>query len=446
VGFLWAARAITSVAGVDERWMRAPSLVAGIALLPLVWLLVRRLATDRVAAAAVVLVAVAPGLVRYSTEFKQYSLDAMIAVGLVVLAERVERTRRPVDLAVLAGVGAAAAWCSHPAVLVLAGIGLALLVRPARERSIAGVARLAPVGAAWAVSLGLLWWVSLRDLTSNEFLTGYWRSGFPDSLAPHRFVGWLWASTVALLGEHGGQPVPGLAAVAVLVGFGVALARDGARAALLLAPVPALVLAASLEQYPFRGRLALFALPLLLAGAASLADPGRRRPVGALGLVAVVLLAAGPAWRSAREAVDPTPFPASRPVLEAVAERIRPGDAVYVHGLADAPFAVYGEALGLEAAGRTGWLPLDRCAEAASPFDGVSGAVWVVFAYTHSSAPPNEGAILRSHLEVMGLQTDLVQAHDAFAARYDLRVPSPGPPAVLDSPTTGCLQVSPAAR
>jgi len=424
--------------------MRAPSLLAGIALLPLVWVLGRRLAGERVAAVAVVLVAVAPGLVRYSVEFKQYALDAAIAVGLVLLAERVDRRRGTGDLALLSVVGAVAAWSSHPAVLVLAGVGLFLLVRPLRERSVEGVVRLVPVGAAWLVSLGGLWWVSLRDLTSNEFLTGYWQAGFPDGLAPHRLVGWAWSNTAFLLDLLGGFPAPGAAAVALLAGLATLFVWRRRSLALLLVPFPALLLAALLEQYPYRARLALFALPFLLIGLAALCAP-RGRLAGVAGTVAVALLATGPAWRSAQEARDPTPFPDSRPVLEALADRIAPGEAVYVHGLASAPFAVYGDELGLELAGRTAWAAEARCPLAPGPLDAGGGTVWVVFAYTHSGSPPDEAAILRSQLDARARRLDLVEGFDAFAARYDLAGP-PTAPAARTTPATGCLEVTPVGR
>jgi len=446
VGYLWLAKAITSVVGLDERWMRAPSLVAGIALLPLVWLLARRLSSARSAALAVVLVAVAPGLVRYSVEFKQYALDATIAVGLVLLAERVDRRRDAPHLALLAGAGAVAAWCSHPAVLVLAGIGLVLVVRPRRERSVPGVLRLVPVGATWAVSLGALWWVSLRDLTSNEFLTGYWQAGFPDGVAPHQLGGWAWSNTTFLLDLLGGFAVPGVGAVALLIGLATLLVRRRRSLALLLVPFPALVAAAVVEQYPYRARLALFTLPFLLAGIAGLGElGGRRRGVGHVALAAVVLLATAPAWRSASEALDPSPFPDSRPVLEALASRIEPGDGVYVHGLASAPFAVYGDDLGLELAGRTAWASEARCPLAPGPLDAGTGTVWIVFAYTHSGSPPDEAALLRSHLDARARRLDLVEAFDAFAARYDLAGP-PAADAARTTPATGCLEVTPAGR
>ena len=211
---------------------------------------------------------------------------------------------------------------------------------------------------------------------------------------------------------------------------------------LLLVAFPALLAAAALEQYPYRGRLALFVLPVLLVAIAAVAD-GPWPRLKAPAVLAVVLLGVGPAVSSAREAIEPTPYPESRPVLEALAERWSAGEAILVHGLAGAPFAVYGDDLGLEVTGRTSWA--DRCPAPAGPLAG-GGQVWVVFAYTHSAAPPDEASILRSHLDALGRRIDLIEAYDAFVGRWDLGAPPTDPDGARVTPATRCLDVSPPGR
>lgn len=422
--------------------MRLPSLVAGIGLLPLVWLLGRRLFSRRTATVALALVAVSPGLIRYSVELKQYSLDAAIAVALVLLGVVVDGRPTTRGYAQLGVAGVVAVWLSHPAVLVLSGIGLVLLVRRLRARDRRGIVLLAALGLAWVASLGLLYLVSLRDLTENEFLTSYWRAGFPDSLRPDRLLAWAWSSTVDLLTGLGGFDLPTMAAVGVLAACAAVVVRGEARRVVpLFVFVPALVLAAAVEQYPYRGRLALFSLPLLLLALASLVEvrgTALRSVAGAL----LVVIAAGPVLQSAEEVVDPVRFPEARAVIEYVAGRARPGDRILVHGLADAPFGFYGPREGLAAHGRLAWRPRSACEGAAGLAD-VHGTVWVVFAYTHSSAPPDEAAILRSHLAASGHRLDLVERYDAFAARYDLDAAPDDPTgsSVRTTPTTGCLRV-----
>lgn len=422
--------------------MRLPSLVAGICLLPLVWLLGRRLFSRRTATVALALVAVSPGLIRYSVELKQYSVDAAVAVALVLLGVVVDERPSTRGYAQLGVAGVLAVWLSHPAVLVLAGIGLVLLVRRFRARDHRGVVLLGALGLTWVVSLALLYVVSLRDLTENEFLTGYWRAGFPDSLRPDRVLAWAWSSTVDLLAGLGGFDLAAAAAVGVLAACAAVVARgETHRIVPLFVFVPALVLAAAVEQYPYRGRLALFTLPLLLLALASLVEVRGAVPRSVAGALLVVV-AAGPVLQSAEDVVDPFRFPEARAVIEYVADHARPGDRILVHGLAAAPFGVYGPREGLTAHSRLAWRPRSAC-EGAPGLADVHGTVWVVFAYTHSAAPPDEAAILRTHLAAAGHRLDLVERHDAFGARYDLDAPPDDPTgsSVRTTPTTGCLRV-----
>lgn len=455
VGYLWLLRAIVDVAGPGERWLRLPALVGGLAVLVLTPAVLRRLWSARVAAVATVSVAAAPGLVRYSAEVKQYSTDVAVVLVLVLLYLRTRGEPDRTGLAAFGLAGALALWCAHPAPLVLAGLGLLLLVdalRPGDRDVGAGVvgvdlSRLVPValvGLAWAVSAAVLYVVSLRDLTENEFLTSYWAQGFPArGFEPTGLGAWWWDNTVDLLGEHAGLWLPVLASAALL--YAVVRQASAGRAsavAVSLAWLPALTVVAALDLYPYRGRLALFTLPLLLGLVVSVVD--RDTVADRVAAAAVLVGLAGAVVSAVDDVGDPLRFPDARPVLEFVAERARPADLVFVHGLTDAPARFYGPDLGVAIDGITLWRPSSECA-GPSALDALSGTVWIVYAYTHSASPPNEREILLTHLDAIGARTDVVLGHDALAARYDLDA-APGDPTgdgVLTTLTTGCLRARP---
>lgn len=441
VGYLWLLRMLVVGFGPTASWMRLPSLVAGVVLLPLVWVLARRLLPAPSAVAATAMVAISPGLIRYSVELKQYSLDVALAVALVLLAHVVVERRSPRSVLALTVFGACAVWLSHAAVLVLAGVGLFLFLRALAWRDAALIRAVATAGLVWGGVLIVLYLVSLRDLTENEFLTDYWRSGFPtDPLRPDRQLAWLWSSLVDLLGGVGGHPYAAIAVVALVVAAGALVARRRTwELVLLLSFLPALTAAASLQQYPFRGRLALFTLPFVLIVLASLlAQPSRGLRVGAAAVLALVSL--GPLRTTLEEASDPTLFPDARSVVEFVAQRHEPHQEILVHKLAVAPFDFYRRVHGLPRAGVVRWRSAERC-RAVPPEPLAAGYVWVVFAYTHSSSPPDEASIMRSQLDAMGRRLALVEAHDAFAALYDLGAPPTDPEGSqrMSTPSTACL-------
>lgn len=441
VGYLWTVDGLHAVFGLDERWMRSPALLAGIALLPLTWLLARRLGTERVAALSVALVALSPGLIRYSSELKQYSSDAAICVALLAAAPhlgRLERTGvRAVAVAALGG--AVAMWFSHTAALALAGIGLVWAVRSliARDRALAG--RLVLVGAVWSVNLAAVYLANLRVHASNEYLTSYWQTGFPDSALPWDLAAWAWTNTSDLLATLGGHTAASLVALAALAGAIVLGRKRPWDVALVLAPFGVLAVAATLEVYPYRGRLSLFYLPVVLTLVAGLADaPGWWRRAGTA-VVCVSLVT--PGWRAAEELVDPLRFPESSSAVDFLLEHLEPDHAVYATEMGQHPFVLYASGSDVELTGTTGWLRRSHCDDD-RPLDQMSGQAWFFFAYTHSGRPEREREIMLSQLDAAGDRLLIHRGYDAFAALYDFDArPSPPSATPLDTEATGCLTV-----
>lgn len=340
----------------------------------------------------------------------------------------------------MAAGGAVAVWFSHPAVLVLAGVGITWAVRSLIDRDLTTLLRLVPVGLAWSASVGALYLLNLRDLASNEFLTDYWQAGFPDSALPWDLGVWAWNNTNDLLSELGGHSAAPLVAAAVIVG-GVFLGRKRPwTLALALSPLPILAVAATLDLYPYRGRLGLFFLPVLLILLGGLADaPGRWRPAGTV-IVCLALIA--PALHAADELVNPLQFPAAAPAADFLLDNLEPDHAIYAHGPGRHPLVLYTSGHDLELSGTTGWKPAAECADD-RPVDQLGGRAWFFFAYTHSQQPEDERAIILSQLDATGRQLQITTGHDAFAALYDLDAPPASPPPAPGTEATRCLTINP---
>ena len=84
----------------------------------------RRLLLRPAAHLAFALFAVSPHLVSYAAECKQYSGDAAFVAVLLAIAAGPMTRRRWLAFGF---VGALSVWCSHPALFLLAGSGLALI-------------------------------------------------------------------------------------------------------------------------------------------------------------------------------------------------------------------------------------------------------------------------------------------------------------------------------
>jgi hypothetical protein len=440
--FLWLERAAVVIGGNNEYALRAVPLAAGIALLPAVYALGRRLRSPVTGLVAVTLTALSPALIRYSTEVKQYIVDAaLVTVIMVLAAASLDRRRALVPLAV---VGVVAVWLSHPAALTLAGVGPVLLVTAMQRRDTRAVRALVLTGAAWVMSIGVVYLVSLRDLRDNDVLEAYWRPGFPPRPATVDGVArWLWHAGESFLSDPGHFFASGVVVALMAVGsVRIARTEDGlAKLAIVLAPLVVTIGAALAHAYPFRGRLVMFVVPIVLVLVASAVEGGRAGLVA----LAALLVVTGPWWPNAARVIKTPPeLVESRPVLQNVAEQLLTGDVVIVHDVAIGPASYYAPLLRLLIDARTVWLNGIDCGAPPPPYlplDTIAGKrAWLVFAYTLDARPDDEVDIVRDEMDRLGPRLATFEKEDASATLYGL---DPAPSAPADPSELGCLVVEP---
>lgn len=336
VGFLWLERTAALTVGSSELALRLWPFVGGCAVLFLTWTVGRRLLDDRAALLATVAMSASLIGIRYSAEAKPYSSDAAVALLLLAAAHGVrEHPEANLRWKVLALGGVVAFACSLPSAFVLAGIALVLAVSTGTR---ARRGALAWCAAAWAATFATLWFVSLRDTASGDYLREYWAPVMLDPSAGD-FVARLVraaASVVAIpLRWTGGLGFTFLALALAAVGFARTVRQRPWAAALLVGPIAVALSASVAGLYPMSDRLAYFAAPagqlLVAAGAVAAVDRARAAFRGAafVAVVASVALVAGAdSWRIVRApgSLEPT-----RALFSAVAaEAARDSTPVYV--------------------------------------------------------------------------------------------------------------------
>jgi uncharacterized membrane protein len=311
LAWLW-----TQVTGTGEYGLRSLSALAGVAIVPVAYLLGAELRSRRAGIAAAALVAVNPMYVWYSQEARAYSLFALLcAVSVLYFVRALREGRRPDVLAW--GAASALALATHYfAFFLLAAEALWLLWRR-RRAALPGVAVLAGAGLA------------LTPLMRHQMSLGH-----ADWIAGHSLGHRLWeAGATFLVGETGDviaqpeQPLNALVPFALLVAALLLVAargdRDERRAAALplalagatiVAPLIVAVLAPS-KDYVL-GRNLMAALVPLLAAAAVAAALRRAR---AAGTAVVAVLAAYSLVFSLVASLSPS---LQRPDWDSVASRL----------------------------------------------------------------------------------------------------------------------------
>ena len=274
----------TSVFGASEVALRFPSLLAGVALVPLVFAAVRRFGGSHAAALlGAGLAAASPLLLYYGVEAKGYTLLWSLGLALTLALHRAGNPDGEGGRFwwIASALSVAALYTHHFALLLLPLWGLAVLGAP-RDQRLRGV-----VAGAVAVALYAPWAVGFlsgqAEAGGTACLAGYWRGGL-SALADSSRVMALAPPFPPYLGELGRVALPSVAGMALafwfgapaLAGLGVVLCRKTpttgpvARRALLVAglllpTLGAVVVSVVWRPFYLPGRYELLAYPAWIA-------------------------------------------------------------------------------------------------------------------------------------------------------------------------------------
>ncbi len=450
-GYLIMQKGVTTLLGVDEYSLRLVALVSGIASLVLFALVARRLLEDPAAGLAVFLFAVSERLVYYSSEVKQYSTDTAVATVLLLGAVAVGRRRMTAPVvAVVILVGSALVWFSHPALIVVPSLLLALLLARRLDRDFEGFRRILVSALVIGMSGALAYAVSRRNTqVVGEAALG--PGGGEDGITSPFANFWdAFADPVGVA-----YSATAIAAAVTALGVFVLIRRSVNDALLVVTPIAATLTAAMLGLYPFSGRFVLFLVPfvVLLLGAGLWGLVGLSVGPGRVFAVVTIALVLGyPAVTAARNLMSPPGHEEVRTVLRHVESKWQPGDALYVWFQSQYPFRFYAQCgdcnvLGPDGPASTIWPPDPRqpqgyyALETHPPRLYVSGRphtldeyirefgplrgkprVWLLF----SSSWNDE--FVRYALDCLGDRLDEVRAERAVAYLYDLSKSAGLPP------------------
>jgi 4-amino-4-deoxy-L-arabinose transferase-like glycosyltransferase len=426
IGFLLAQKLAVLAFGSGEHALRLVPFLAGIASLLLLRLVARRVLPREAVPIALLLFAVCGPLVNYAAEAKQYSSDVAVALLLLAAALRFREAPATAGSTIgFAALGAVALWFSHPAALVLAGVGLTLGLSALRRRDLKRAARLVLIGTAWAASFALSYFLILRYSLAEQGLAAYWSHAFlPHSPAAGT---WLVDRFLSLFRNPAGLPLAGIAVALFVLGCAARLARPGALA-IVLSPLWLALAASAFRTYPFEGRFLLFLVPSLLLVVSRGADEAlvrTRREAPLLGAALLLLLIVLPVALAARRFARPFTHQEVRQVLEHVRRHWKEGDLVYGYRSSPA-FRYY--------LPRLGFRPKDYRGGATAKGDWEAhaqdlhalrtrGRVWIVFAGVTEVSRNPDVLFFRHTLAGMGAYLDSIEQPEAAAYLYDLSAP-----------------------
>lgn len=356
VGFLVVEKIANLLFGRNEYALRLFPLLTGILALWLFYLLLRRVVhNDAGLLTALALFALNPRLIYYSSEVKQYILDVFLTIGLLLVASPLLETEaRKNDFVYLALAGFAALWFSHPALFILAGIGLALILVYWQRRDFVSLRAILGIGVLWVATIAFLYLLILKDLQQNTYMREYWRGAFLP-IPPWSDPGWLVKVLNENIGLQFGLPYAVYLAVGLMLVGWVVLWMEQRKHALVVAFISvATLIASALQLYPVLERMILFTIPIgliLIAKAIEFLYSrfSNHRP---LHWIVIVILAGyllyGPLTTSIGYFLQPKYFEHIRPAMENLKSEWKDGDVLFVTNGAVPAFEYYAPMYGLD--------------------------------------------------------------------------------------------------
>ena len=436
-GFLLIEKAAIIILGNNEYALRLFPLLCALASLPLFTYIARRTLLPGAALLAVALFSLSPTLVGFGSQVKQYGLDVAAAVLMVALTlwwERRGKDRAVPETVLLGAVGFVAVWFSHTTVLVLAGLGVALLLEASCRRERILLWELLPIAILWGAGALAVIAYGLQTMSPStyNYMGAYWSERFMP--LPTRSIDdalWLWRAFRGLFQDQLRYPLPEVGVLLMLLGA-VTLARRGHwPAGVLLAPLGVSLVASAARQYPFGDRVSLFLLPLILLLLVEGVDRVRRAIADRWGRVdAIVLALATVAPVYALYASYPL-YPEQRmpEVLAYIQANRQPQDSVYVYHGAWHAVGYYGPRYGLSlyAVVRGSCGDPRRLLGDLDQFRG-RAHLWVIL--SHVVGPFREREAILGYLDTIGERRDSIVTFDrarkpsSSAYLYDLSDPA----------------------
>jgi hypothetical protein len=413
VGFLLAEKIFQTILGKHELVLRLFPLLVGLLSLGLFYLLLKRTTRAAGLLLALTLFALNPRLVYYSSEVKQYIVDVAVTIALLLIAAPLfEASPRKKDFVWLAFGGVLALWFSHPALFVVAGIGLALLIVTLQRREPVSLRVVIGIGVLWVFNIVLLYVLILKDLSQNTYMREYWAGAFLP-LPPWSDPGWFVRNLNENIGVQFAMPYAVMFVFTLMLVGWVVLFLQKREYALAFACILLVTLVASaLGLYPVFERMILFLVPLglILLGAAvdGLTQSLRKVPlVSALVLVVISgYLIYGPFVSSLMVFLEPKYFEHIRPSMEVLRDARKDGDALYVSYGAVPSFRFYAPFYGLENipyeyGERQDYQDPQTILSELRSFDG-QPRVWVLLSHVYQKGDFNEREFILDYLHQTG--------------------------------------------
>jgi hypothetical protein len=395
-GFVLLIKTLIAFFGQSEYVLRLVAFVSGCVSLILMQSLLSKTVGKYGHLFALAAFAFGNYLVYYSAELKQYSSDVLLCLVLLfAFYQHLSKETTAKDFVLLAAWGVFALCFSYPALFVLAGIGITLLVHYWKDKQ--KLLWIILTGTVWAVTFLAIYLLLLRHQTQDSYLITFWGnllsfmpmppwrelSWFPKALSGLFFV-------VAGLSSHLVLVLP----IYVLGLWGFWKEKKWQWILALTIPIGLNILVSGFQKYPFHGRLILYLLPLIFIvlgkGIDFIISLIRNRVLANTTFAVLIVLILQPVIPTTASFLVTHSYLQDdlKPVLSFVDEKNKANDLVYVYHYADQPYIYYAPAYHLE--GLSTVVGQDNSGDGRKYLEELAALprgqrIWFVFSFVHEA-------------------------------------------------------------
>jgi hypothetical protein len=352
VGFLLVQKIMATIFGVSEKSLRLFPLFCGILSIFLFNIFVRKIMKANAALIALALFSINKYLIYYSAENKQYSLDVLATIFLILFIITLRKPTLSFQKALFFGVvGAILVWFSHPAIFVLTGISFSLLIIDWNEHNYQEIKNVIYLSILIGLSFIGLYFVSLRQLANNQWLLNFWESKFlPFPPRSFRDAQWIYLWIFNVVKTPGGLSLAGFGAYLLLIGCYIFYKERKEIFWLLTTPFLFTLIASAFHKYPFFHRLCLFLTPIILIFIAQ--GTGRLLQIyqhnyKTYGIILLCLLFLNPTISAIITFIKPPPM-GIKAALEYIIKKKAEGDIIFIVGNIRFEFYFYQKIYGFD--------------------------------------------------------------------------------------------------
>lgn len=267
--YLWLTKLSTILFGMGELALRLYPFICGLLACYVLYKLIHKLMPVQGLWYPILLFALSPIFIRYSSELKQYMPDVLIALLLIYIALSVNITKYKVGRFVLlwASLGTVAVWASMPSVFILAGVGCYYITQSIQQRRYKFIIWSVVVSAIWLLQFLIYYLLILKPQVSSSYLQNFHHYDFLFA-TPSSPKEWEhnWKVFSELMRQFEGKYayVHSINVGFLLAGIIMMVKRNMPLAILFAVPILSLMGAAAFDQYSLMPRVSLFIIPVFI--------------------------------------------------------------------------------------------------------------------------------------------------------------------------------------